>query len=168
MCGQNADSGCIPKAVDRLSESNQMQVPRLLPLSRLPPAQKESLTVPNPEQPLPRHTPAPYSCYRGSSDDFSVGRSLSPLASDTRMCSMLGLYTMPVGLPGLTLSPLSPKVKNWCMLMNTMLTPIRKFMVSLCPNSAQLRMAVKIVAMVLLYFFRMVSANCRVSTVGQA
>jgi hypothetical protein len=61
----------------------------------------------------------------------------------------------------LTLSPLSPNVKNWCMLMNTMLTPIRKFMVSLCPNSAQLRMAVKMVAMVLLYFLRMVSANCR-------
>lgn len=46
------------------------------------------------------------------------------------------------------------------MLMNTMLTPIRKFIVSLWPNRAQLMMAVNIVAMVLLYFLRMVSANC--------
>lgn len=46
MCGQNPYNGCMPKVAARLSESNQMQVLRLLPLSRLPPAQKESLTVP--------------------------------------------------------------------------------------------------------------------------
>jgi hypothetical protein len=34
-------------------------------------------------------------------------------------------------------------------------------MVSLCPNIAQLIKAVKMVAIVLLYFLRMVSANCR-------
>lgn len=110
--------------------------------------------------------PAGDKCYRGSSGDFSVTLSLLPFVeSDTRICSILGLYTIPAGRPGFWVA-LSPKVKNWCMLINTMLTPIKKFIVSLWPNRAQLVMAVKIVAMVLLYFLRIVSANCSSSSSG--
>eukprot|EP00200_Dunaliella_tertiolecta_P000212 CAMPEP_0202364864 /NCGR_PEP_ID=MMETSP1126-20121109/16103_1 /ASSEMBLY_ACC=CAM_ASM_000457 /TAXON_ID=3047 /ORGANISM="Dunaliella tertiolecta, Strain CCMP1320" /LENGTH=104 /DNA_ID=CAMNT_0048959595 /DNA_START=340 /DNA_END=654 /DNA_ORIENTATION=+ len=53
---------------------------------------------------------------------------------------------------------LSPNVKNWCMEMSTMETPRMKFTVRLCPNSTQLMRAVNMVAIVELYFFRMVSA----------
>jgi hypothetical protein len=53
----------------------------------------------------------------------------------------------------------SPNVKNWCIDTKTMLTPRAKFTVSGCEKAAQLRTAVKMVAMVEEYFFRMVSAN---------
>ena len=48
---------------------------------------------------------------------------------------------------------------NWCMDMKTMETPIRKLKVSLWPKAAADTNAVKMVAMVDEYFFKIVSAN---------
>lgn len=52
----------------------------------------------------------------------------------------------------------SPCAKNWCMEMKTMVTPMRKLSVSVCPNSAADMMPVKMVATVEEYFLRIVSA----------
>merc|ERR1712216_1104543 len=56
-----------------------------------------------------------------------------------------------------------PVVKNWCMDTNTIDTPMAKCMESECPNNAADINAVNIVATVLLYFFKMVSANLKKS-----
>ncbi len=47
------------------------------------------------------------------------------------------------------------------MEMKTMDTPRQKLRVRACPNRAALMIPVKMVAMVLLYFFRIVSANLK-------
>merc|ERR1719199_2208039 len=60
------------------------------------------------------------------------------------------------------LAPLDPpRLKNRCMEMKTMLTPMTKLRVSLCPNRAALIRPVRMVAMVDEYFLRMVSANLK-------
>lgn len=48
---------------------------------------------------------------------------------------------------------------TWCIEMNTIEMPIRKFIVNLCPNSTADAMPVKIVATVDEYFFKIVSAT---------
>lgn len=48
---------------------------------------------------------------------------------------------------------------TWCIEMNTIEIPIKKFIVNLCPNSTADAMPVKIVATVEEYFFKIVSAT---------
>lgn len=52
----------------------------------------------------------------------------------------------------------APCEKNWCMEMNTTVTPIKKLSVRECPNRAADMMPVTMVAIVDEYFLRMVSA----------
>ena len=65
------------------------------------------------------------------------------------------------GRPFLDPGPPGAEVKNRCMEMSTMVTPMQKLMLSACPKSTADMSPVKMVATVLLYFFKMVSANLK-------